>query len=321
MPPYAGPPVVPRSGETISAVRLLVFLALSFALIILDHHGKWLSRLRQQANVLAQPIWMIAALPGQLGQEIGDYWVSHQALVAENRTLHNQLLIANAKVTRLQMAARDNAQLRDLLNVAERRGIDVQLASIFDVDMDPSRQRLILGAGRSDGVFVGQPVIDAGGLVGQVIEVAPFHAIVLLVTDPDHAVPVLMTRNGVRLIAYGHTDCLELRDIPLSAGAKVGDEVVTSGLGGRIPAGFPVGQIVALKPDETHAFLVGKIRPAARLDRGREVLLLRGGDNDSPDGHQSAEQEPSVFSPPSSPSNSGRAQSPSRPGTVDESHR
>ena len=279
MPPYAGPPVAPRSGETISAVRLLVFLALSVVLILCDNRGRWLARLRQEATLLAQPVWMIAAFPGQLGQQIGDYWVTHRALVAENRSLHNQLLIANARVTRLLMAARDNAQLRDLLNVAEHRGLDVQLASIFDIDMDPTRKRLILDAGRTDGVYVGQPVIDAGGLVGQVIEVAPFHAIVLLLTDPDHAVPVMLTRNGVRLIAYGHTDYLELRDIPLSAGVNVGDEVVTSGLGGRIPAGFPVGQIVALEPDVTHAFIVGKIRPAARLDRGRDVLLLRGGES------------------------------------------
>ena len=279
MPPYAGPPVVPRSGETISAVRLLVFLALSVVLILCDNRGRWLARLRQEATLLAQPVWMIAAFPGELGQQIGDYWVSHRALVAENRSLHNQLLIANARVTRLLMAARDNAQLRDLLNVAEHRGLDVQLASIFDIDMDPTRKRLILDAGRSDGVYVGQPVIDAGGLVGQIIDVAPFNAIVLLLTDPDHAVPVMLTRNGVRLIAYGHTDYLELRDIPLSAGVNVGDEVVTSGLGGRIPAGFPVGQIVALEPDVTRAFIVGKIRPAARLDRGRNVLLLRGGES------------------------------------------
>ncbi|GAE52276.1 rod shape-determining protein MreC [Xanthomonas arboricola pv. pruni str. MAFF 311562] len=113
--------------------------------------------------------------------------------------------------------------------------------------------------------------------MGQVIEVTPLHSTVLLLTDPDHAVPVSVARNGVRLIVYGCGDRLELRDIPLSAGVQVGDEIVTSGLGGRFPAGFPVGKVSELHPDDTHAFLVGELTPAAKLDRGRDVLLLRAG--------------------------------------------
>jgi len=108
-----------------------------------------------------------------------------------------------------------------------------------------------------------------------VIEVTPLHSTVLLLTDPDHAVPVTVARNGVRLIVYGRGDTLELRDVPLSAGVEVGDEIVTSGLGGRFPAGFPVGTVATLRPDDTHAFLVGNLKPAAKLDRGRDVLLLR----------------------------------------------
>jgi rod shape-determining protein MreC len=111
--------------------------------------------------------------------------------------------------------------------------------------------------------------------MGQVIEVTPLHSTVLLLTDPDHAVPVTVARNGVRLIVYGRGDTLELRDVPLSAGVEVGDEIVTSGLGGRFPAGFPVGTVATLRPDDTHAFLVGNLKPAAKLDRGRDVLLLR----------------------------------------------
>ena len=168
-------------------------------------------------------------------------------------------------------------KLRELLNVAERSGLDVQLAPILDIDLDPVKQRLVLDAGSREGVHVGQAVIDAGGLMGQVISVTGGTSTVLLLTDPDHAVPVTVARNGVRLIVYGRGDKLELRDIPLSAGVEVGDEIVTSGLGGRFPAGFPVGTITGLRPDDTHAFLVGELKPAAQLDRGRDVLLLRPG--------------------------------------------
>ncbi|MCF7750501.1 rod shape-determining protein MreC [Bacillus subtilis subsp. subtilis] len=277
MPPYAGPPVASRQGDAASPLRLLAYLALAITLIVLDDQAGWLARLRAQANVLVQPVWALAGLPGKLGTQVKDNAASHGQLVEENRTLRNKLLIANARLTRLQTAALDNAQLRELLNVAERSGLDVQLAPILDIDLDPVRQRLVLAAGSRDGVHMGQAVIDAGGLMGQVIATTGSNATVLLLTDPDHAVPVTVARNGVRLIVYGRGDTLELRDIPLSAGVEVGDEIVTSGLGGRFPAGFPVGKITALRPDDTHAFLVGELKPAAQLDRGRDVLLLRPG--------------------------------------------
>ncbi|MBN6150938.1 rod shape-determining protein MreC [Xanthomonas sp. AmX2] len=277
MPPYAGPPVTTRPGEAASTPRLLAYLALALVLIVLDDQAGWLARLRSQANLLVQPVWALAGLPGRLGSQVQENAASHAQLVKENRNLRNQLLIANARLTRLQTAALDNAQLRELLGVAERRGLDVQLAPILDIDLDPTRQRLVLDAGSRDGVRVGQAVIDAGGLMGQVIEVTPLHSTVLLLTDPDHAVPVTVARNGVRLIVYGRGDTLELRDVPLSAGVQVGDEIVTSGLGGRFPAGFPVGTVSALRPDDTHAFLVGALKPAAKLDRGRDVLLLKPG--------------------------------------------
>jgi rod shape-determining protein MreC len=277
VPPYAGPPVASRSGDAASPLRLLAYLALAITLIVLDDQAGWLARLREQANSLVQPVWALAGLPGKLGNQVKDSAASHTQLVTENRELRNQLLLANARLTRLQTAALDNAQLRELLNVAERSGLDVQLAPILDIDLDPVKQRLVLDAGSREGVHVGQAVIDAGGLMGQVISVTGGTSTVLLLTDPDHAVPVTVARNGVRLIVYGRGDKLELRDIPLSAGVEVGDEIVTSGLGGRFPAGFPVGTITGLRPDDTHAFLVGELKPAAQLDRGRDVLLLRPG--------------------------------------------
>ena len=302
MPPYAGPPVASRQGDAASPLRLLAYLALAITLIVLDDQAGWLARLRAQANVLVQPVWALAGLPGRLGTQVKDNAASHGQLVSENRGLRNQLLIANARLTRLQTAALDNAQLRELLNVAERSGLDVQLAPILDIDLDPVRQRLVLAAGTRDGVHVGQAVIDAGGLMGQVIATTGNSATVLLLTDPDHAVPVTVARNGVRLIVYGRGDTLELRDIPLSAGVEVGDEIVTSGLGGRFPAGFPVGSITALRPDDTHAFLVGALKPAAQLDRGRDVLLLRPGE--------------AVRVPPELRRGVGQAGGPAAPGTT-----
>ncbi|HVI58585.1 MAG TPA: rod shape-determining protein MreC [Luteimonas sp.] len=276
MPAYASP-TPPRSGDVAGTLRLLTYLALSVALLVLDHRGGVLSRLRAQANVAVQPLWWLAGLPARLGDSVRDDAVTRATLAEDNRRLRNALLVSGARQARLQVAAAENARLRGLLGAAERGGLDVQLAAILDIDLDPTRQRLVLDAGSSSGVRQGQSVIDAGGLVGQIIEVTPTTATVLLLTDPDHAVPVLVGRNGVRLVAYGRgrSDQLELSNIPLSADVKVGDAIITSGLGGRFPPGFPVGTVVSLHPDDSRAFLVATLKPAAQLDRGRDVLLLR----------------------------------------------
>ena len=275
MPSYS--PSAPRPSDVAGTLRLLVYLALSIALIVSDHRGGWLAEARARATVAAQPLWWIAGLPARIGDALSDGVATRNRLVEENRTLRNALLLSGARVSRLQTAAAENERLRGLLGAARRGGLDVQLAPILDIDLDPTRQRVVLDAGSRDGVHAGQSVIDAGGLVGQVIAVRPHNATVLLLTDPDHAVPVMVARTGVRLVAYGkgRSGTLELANIPLSADVKVGDEVITSGIGGRFPAGFPVGTVTALHPDDSHAFLVGELTPAAQLDRGRDVLLLR----------------------------------------------
>jgi rod shape-determining protein MreC len=276
VPSYAGPTAA-RSGDVAGTLRLLVYLALSIALILLDHRGGWLTQVRASSELLVQPLWWVAGLPGRIGEGLHDDARLRSPLSAENKVLRNALLISGARMARLQTATAENERLRGLLGAAERGGLDVQLAPILDIDLDPTRQRLILDAGSRDGVQMGQSVIDAGGLLGQIIAVMPSTATVLLLTDPDHAVPVVVARTGVRLVAYGQgrSDQLQLRNVPLSSDVKVGDSIITSGLGGRFPSGFAVGTVVRLEPDDSRAFLTGDVRPAAQLDRGRDVLLLR----------------------------------------------
>ncbi len=273
---YAGPTAA-RTGDVAGTLRLLAYLALAVTLIVLDHRGGWLHQSRQQASLVVDPLLAVAGWPGRIAERLREDAGTLSQLGAENRRLRNDLLVNHARMARMTTVVADNARLRTLLDVAQRGSLDVQLAPILDVDLDPTRQRLLLDAGSRDGVQVGQTVIDAGGLLGQVIDVSAMHATVLLLTDPDHAVPVAIARNGVRLVAYGRGrgDILALASIPLSSDVKVGDAVVTSGLGGRFPPGFPVGTITGLRPDESRAFLLGDLKPAAQLDRGRDVLLLR----------------------------------------------
>lgn len=274
MPPYAGPSAH-RSEDIAGTLRLLVALALAVALMLLDHRGGWLTTIRTQAEVLAQPLWRLAGLPARLGDTVRDDTATRARLAKENETLRNALLISGARIARLQASAAENTRLRGLLGAVEQGGLDVQLAPVLDVALDPTRQRLLLDIGEKQGVVLGQPALDAGGVLGQVIEVRSSTATVLLLTDPDHAIPVAVSRNGIRLVAYGRGDRLELANIPTSSDVKTGDLIVTSGLGGRFPPGFPVGTITRLRRDESRAFLVGDLEPAAQLDRGRDVLLLR----------------------------------------------
>ncbi|GAA5069502.1 rod shape-determining protein MreC [Lysobacter panacisoli] len=284
MPTYAGPPSSARTGDVAGTLKLLAYLALAVVLIVLDHRGGWLTQARRQATLLVQPLWMVAGWPGRVVERISEDAGTLGQLTDENRRLRNDLMLNQARMARLQTLAADNARLRGLLDAADRGKLEVVLAPVLDIDLDPTRQRLVLDAGTLNRVRTGQSVIDAGGLLGQVIAVTPMYANVLLLTDPSHAVPVAVARNGVRLVVYGEgrSDQLRLTSVPLSSDVKVGDVLVTSGLGGRFAPGFPVGTIASLKPDDSRAFLVGEVKPAAQLDRGREVLVLLSTPNPLP---------------------------------------
>lgn len=275
VPPYAGLPVT-RSDDIAGTVRLLACIVAAVALMVLDHQAQWVKNARTRAESLVEPLWQVAGMPARLGRTVREDAATLGRLTDENADLRNALLIERARNARLQASAAENARLRGLLGAAEQGGLDVQLAPILDIALDPNRQRLTLDAGAAAGVREGQAVIDAGGLIGQVTRVRQGSAEVMLLTDPSHAVPVAVSRNGIRLVVYGRGTHLELSNIPMSADVKTGDLIVTSGLGERFPPGFPVGTVTRLEPDASRTFLVGYLTPAAQLDRGRDVLLLRG---------------------------------------------
>lgn len=267
-----------RPGEVAGVLRLLAFIILAVAMMVLDHRGGWLHATRARAEALVQPLWWLAGQPARIGTALSENATTRVQLAQDNERLRHELLLASARYARLRTAAAENDRLRGLLDTAQRRRLDVQLAAVIDIDQDPTRQRLLLDLGSSSGVHPGQTVIDAGGLMGQVIATTATTATVLLLTDPDHAVPVLVARSGVRLVVYGvgRSNELKLGDVPRSADVRGGDELLTSGLGGRFPPGLAVGRISALHVGETHAFLEGEVIPAAQFDRGLDVLLLRG---------------------------------------------
>jgi len=257
-------------------LKLLFYLAMAVVLMVADHRGGYLGQLRHAAGLLTGPIYRLAGAPAQLAHGLSDHLTSQRSLIAENTALREQLLLANARMDRLAGVQVENQRLRGLLGGTRGLQLQVRLASLIDIDLDPFRHRLVIDAGARRGVSPGMAVIDGEGLVGQVLDVTGMNATVILVSDPSHAVPVQVVRTGLRAIAYGtgRTDVLDIPSIPLSADLRVGDVLETSGLGGRFPAGFKVGTIERLHPDDTRLFVVAEARPAARLNRGGEVLLV-----------------------------------------------
>lgn len=273
---YPGSTASRLSESAGGTLPLLAYLALATLLMVADQRGGFAATARQKLSVLAEPVWWVAASPGRLAEGAGNLFSTRTELQDENQRLTRELQVSASRLHRLVAVAEENQRLRELLGGTRGYRLSAQLVGIIDIDLDPSRQRILLDAGSDEGVVVGQAMIDAGGVLGQVIEVTPRRATALLLTDPDHAIPVQVVRSGLRTIAFGtgRTDRLRLPNIPQSADIQVGDRLVTSGIGGRFPAGFPVGVVQALHPDDTRLFVVAEARPAARLDRGLEVLLV-----------------------------------------------
>lgn len=277
MPDLAGPNAVPRDGEFSDTLKLLAFVALSVMMMAVDKQTHWLDKVREQLSTVVQPVWAVAGLPSAAARKISTDAGSFSSLTAENQRLRRELMLNRARLDRAEAILASTTETANLQRaVAVRPGMSVIIASVLDVDLDPSRQRLVIRAGAGDGVRVGQTVMDEGGLLGQVISVQPNISTVLLVTDPEHAVPVMLKRNGVRMIAsgMGRNDLLDVINVPLSTDIKPGDVVVTSGLGGRFAPGLPVGVVTRVRADDSRAFLLGDIRPAARLDRGSQVMIV-----------------------------------------------
>jgi rod shape-determining protein MreC len=256
--------------------RFLLLAIVCIALMLLDQREQHLQRVRQALSVVVYPVRLLVDLPFSTWQSARSSFATREALVRDNALLRRERLEAEFRLQRLAALEMENARLRELLDSTARVGSRALIAEILSVDLDPYRQRFDLNRGLVDGVYVGQALIDARGVVGQIVRVGPLTAEAVLITDADHAVPVSVNRNGLRTIAVGTGDSQRLRLPYLTNNADIetGDLLVSSGLGGVFPAGYPVAHVVEgrLRPDQAFAEIIAE--PASALDRDREVLLV-----------------------------------------------
>ena len=264
-----------RAATSLGA-RFLLFSVVSLALMVLDHRDDHLSRLRQAYSVLVYPIQMSVNLPFKTWQWASISLADRAALLSENAELKAEQLSYNVRLQRMAALEAENTRLRAILDSSARVGDRVLVAQILAVDLDPYRQRFWINRGLGDSVFVGQALLDANGVAGQIVRVEPFTSEAVLISDADHAVPVSVNRNGLRTIVVGTGDSgrLSLPYLTNSADIVPGDLLVSSGLGGVFPSGYPVGWVLDVhrRPGQSFAEVIAE--PAAELDRDREVLLV-----------------------------------------------
>lgn len=226
--------------------------------------------------MVAQPFYWISDLPGRIGDWADERFTSKQAVLDENAALREELLIHKRRLQQMAAIYAENVRLQQLLNASESLQEQVLVTEITGVVPDPLSHIVIIDKGSTSGVYVGQPLVDAEGLMGQVIEVSPWSSQVMLITDSSHALSVQVSRNGVRAIAEGFGDLyrLRLRYVSNTVDILEGDLLESSGLGQRFPRGYPVAVVESVVHDPGQPFAEIYARPVAQLDRSRHALVV-----------------------------------------------
>ena len=263
--------------------RMMLMALLSVALMVLDHRQSHLETVRDALSVAVYPIRVLVDMPSASFGWTRERLAERSRLVAENRDLRIESLRLRARMQQLATLEAENARLRSLMESPARLANRVQVAEILAVDLDPYRHRIALNRGAHAGVYAGQALLDAEGIVGQVVQVNPLGAEAILISDPSHATPVELNRNGLRTVALGMGDItrLDLPFLPNSADIRIGDLLTTSGLGDAFPAGYPVARVTRVERRPGEPFARIEAEPTAALNRTRQVLLVwKGGEAD-----------------------------------------
>ncbi|MEE4184756.1 MAG: rod shape-determining protein MreC [Gammaproteobacteria bacterium] len=257
--------------------QLFILCIIAMTLMVLDHRNEYLTGVRKTLSVLLYPVELLVSAPANLRRSVNETFMSRSELLAENQRLKAEALARSARLQKLTALQAENARLRALLDSTSRVAEDLLIAEIVAIDLNPFRNMIVINKGSHDGIFVGQPLIDADEVVGQITRDRVFSAEAMLVTDVDHALPVEIARNRLRTIAVGtgELDRLSLPYLPRNADVSEGDLLVTSGLGGKFPSGYPVGVVRTVQSTTGQPFLEVAAQPAAALNRIREVLLIK----------------------------------------------
>ena len=258
-------------------MRTAILAIVALALALIYHLTNWLDPLRRQAQDITAPLYWVASLPAKVDGWADNRLMSRERLIQENESLRTENLVLKRKLQLNASLAAENIRLRQLLNSADNLEERVLIAEIIGRSPDPLMHQIIVNRGLEHGVYNGQALVDAKGLMGQVVEVGSRTAKVLLITDPSHALPVKINRNGEQLIAEGsggRSSELSLPYVPNTLDIEVGDLLVSSGMGRRFPIGYPVAEVVEVVKHPSRRFAKVLTRPMADISRSRHALLI-----------------------------------------------
>ena len=244
--------------------------------MVMDHKYDNLASLRAGLSVIVYPLQKTIELPGTVSDWFGESLATRRLLQEENDSLRTQQLMQKMQLQKLAALEAENIRLRELLDSSFEVGEKVLIAELMSVNLDPYKHQIVINKGELHDVFPGQPLLDAKGVMGQIVHAGPYSSTAVLITDTSHAIPVQVNRTGLRTIALGSgtINRLDLPYIPNNADIKPGDLLITSGLGGRFPPGYPVAIVNAVRHDPGLTFSQVVATPMAELNRSREVLLV-----------------------------------------------
>ncbi len=256
--------------------RMIVLVMASIVLMTVDHRWHSLEMVRGTLSGVVYPLQYTIDLPIRLYYWADEVFTSQRTLLEKNREYEARHLENRVQLQKLDIIEKENERLRRLLGAIPKTTERLLIAEIINVDVDPYRQLILLNKGSGSDVYQGQPIIDAQGVMGQVVHVGPMSSTAMLITDASHAIPVQVNRTGLRAIAYGtgKIDKLKLRYLPHNVDIETGDLLITSGLGGVFPPNFPVAIVSKVERPGGEPFATVEALPHAQLDTSREVLLV-----------------------------------------------
>jgi len=248
-------------------------------LMIFDAVTPWLNTPRNVLSVALSPVQTLASVPANISRFFSNALTAEPDVKIAYENMRDEYFQLKSEALLLRTLKQENDNLRSLLDASKRLDEDIKLAELVNVSIDPYNHRVLISKGIISGVYAGQAVIDDRGVIGQVTEVMPLNSSVMLITDPGHAMPIQVERNGLRTLVEG-TGNVSLLRVPFlnqNSDIKVGDVLISSGLGGRFPNGYPVAVVSDIDVIEDEAFLRVNAKPIAKLDRSNNVLLLSRG--------------------------------------------
>lgn len=263
-----------RHGPSLLA-RLIFFVVLSLVLMAIDTRFKYLAEIRQVFSTAIYPLQKLANAPSTVYGRISEFFLSHN-LIEENEHLKQQHLADSGQLQRLRALEAENAQLRKLLQTAQRSEGQAAMAEILHVPRDPFNRKVMLDKGSQGGIQPGQVVVDDAGVVGQITRTYPWMSEVTLITDKDHSVPVQVVRNGLRSVisGTGKEGALELRYVAVNTDIQEGDLLATSGIDGVYPPGLPVAVVSKIERNSAYVFARVTCTPAGGVGYNRQLLIL-----------------------------------------------